>query len=368
MNSKEISRKLTNGKRMSGMGRRQFAKTLLGLGFSLASAAHLTVDDVRAAASDEVPIVHSFEREDPGNPESSMKAVKKNVPADWYENLKHAEKAYNDAGIWRIPGVVSCEVRPGEYGGRNAIITAQVEKSQKDAALEQIPSDVSGVPVEVTVGSNPQLHGCPSGDQGSDIGGGPKCTTGSGSYGTLCSPAIKNNEKHFATAAHLYANTSDESHVYHPGDAKAAIGKKEYDNCNLDLYVADPVNGHEPRMRIEGKSADVVGQYTQDGISDLAANNKNGVKLGANTCETTGQVYTANGYIGPVDKGCSDRGKQVKGEWDGAGGDSGGPTYRYVDIDEVKILSMHHGQDPLNDNSYGFGAYHLTNKSGYWFS
>lgn len=104
------------------------------------------------------------------------------------------------------------------------------------------------------------------------------------------------------------------------------------------------------------------------GISDLAAQGAYASIRGVKTCSSSGEILTANGYIALVDGGCDNRWHQVKGKWTSAGGDSGAAVYRVTGSQSAKILSMNAGHDQYaNDNAYGFGAYHITDQTGYLF-
>lgn len=74
------------------MGRRRFAKTLLRVGFGASTIAGLTIEDVKGAASDQVPIVIGYE---PNKDGTDLHPVTKYVPADWYNDNLHAKKSTN---------------------------------------------------------------------------------------------------------------------------------------------------------------------------------------------------------------------------------------------------------------------------------
>lgn len=71
------------------MGRRRLLRTLASVGFAGSALQYLSIEDIKAASSDEVPIVYGFARTDPDDP-TTLSPRKKMVPADWYSDLQHA--------------------------------------------------------------------------------------------------------------------------------------------------------------------------------------------------------------------------------------------------------------------------------------
>lgn len=348
-----------HSKRVSTMGRRRFLSVLSGLGISGFAAAHLTKGDFEAAASDEVPIVDSLEHKDPTDPTSELVPTKKMVPADWYDDLQQAEQTYQDANLEANPGVMSTEIRPGKYGGENAYIwvglDSENEVTSESTSVDsgEIPEEIDGVKIEVGESG--------VGRQAKAVPVGTRVNTSTSTYGSL-SPGRMGRTGKFATNQHVMAGNG--KYMIKFGDR---IAKVEYIDCQLDLAIGSTLNGYVPG-KIKGfTKPGYGGQYTKAGINDLAARNVTVRKRGARTGVTSGKIKTANGYIGVVDEGCSNRGYQVKGTWYSERGDSGGPVF-HVSNGLTKILSMNTGFDPLvRDTSYGFGSYHIYDKTGYHF-
>jgi len=304
---------------------------------------------------------------------------KKEVPADWYEDVQHAEQAYKNSQIATIIGVVEFDVLPAKYSGRNSQLRVGISKERANEAgkdvedvEEKIPDTVDGVEVVIDYVGVPTLTSCYDNDQGDIVPGGAKVSEVDGGYGSLSAAMYPTccyaPEGRFATNQHIWADKSGyppQYDMYHPEEYDDAIGDIYKDDCELDFVMASGINGHSPTSDIVGTGLTVQEQYTQDGISDLAAQDETATKRGVRTCETSGKIVTANGYIGFVDKGCGDRGHQVKGEWYTDDGDSGSTVYRDIGNGEAAALSMHAGKDPMNGNGFGFGAYWLKEEGGY---
>lgn len=99
------------------MSRRQLLSSLVGVGFTRLTANYLTKDDIDNAASDQVPIVVGFHSEDP---HSERTAHTEYVPADWYNNFRHAIQVKHrlTKTLGQLPGIVSVGVVPGDRGVR----------------------------------------------------------------------------------------------------------------------------------------------------------------------------------------------------------------------------------------------------------
>lgn len=104
MKSDEIKTQRVSNNRVSSIGRRRFLSALVGTGFSLSAAAYLTPEDVAAAAKDEVPIPYAVVADDRESDSPSYSAKKQMVPADWYNDLRRAEKVYENSDFLQRKG------------------------------------------------------------------------------------------------------------------------------------------------------------------------------------------------------------------------------------------------------------------------
>ena len=365
--------RLTN-EGVSGMGRRRFLKAVSAAGLTGASAAWLTADDVVAASSDQVPIVTMFRHEDPTNPEQGVETRVKNVPADWYNQLQHARRVRRSVQAERIDGVVEVDTLPGVYGGRSAKIrvgisreAAQQAGTSLERAMSKIPAQQNGVEIEVREVGLPTTANCYDDDYGDTVPGGAIVKNGDGGYGTLTGGVYDDGYGPvFATNHHIFNDVSDDN-MYHDTTVDDPVGYVYESVCNLDYVLGYTQYGHSASTTIADTGLSIEYQYAKTGIDDLVAQQLSATKRGVRSCETTGTVVSSDGYIGAVDDGCWDREFQVKGEWTIDNGDSGSPAYRQIGTDEAAVLSMNAGRDPLTNNAFGFGAYHLYDEQRiYW--
>lgn len=365
--------KRNNEKRSS---RRTMLKSAGGL--AIAGIGGPMATRVRASPTEDVEITYSYSHKDVHNPEKGINEETKEVPKEWYSELTHARQVRSKKNFEKKPGVQSVSVLPGKYGGQSAKIrvgasekTAEEADKHVDDILGSIPDWSEGVEIEKEEVGIGKSVTCYDSDYGNSVPGGAKVETGDGSaYGTLSGAVYYiGYGPRFATNYHIFNEYDDVAgkKMHHPESTNEAIGEIDIAGCGKDIVVAESINNHTASDEIAGTSLSVVGQYTKDGVDDLIAADKSATKNGVKSCETSGKVVASDGYIGYVDDGCGDRNYQVKGEWTTNPGDSGSAAYRDVGGGEAKVLSMNAGTDPLNGNTYGFGAYHLDDYfSIYW--
>lgn len=195
-------------------------------------------------------------------------------------------------------------------------------------------------------------------------------------YCTMGAQLNKDGNSYFSTCQHIFYNDDPESRKLYNQDDDAAIGDVIESYCTYDFVVAEPINGHTPTYRLanpNGTLSDltIVEQFTKNALHDKVANDEELTKRGVKTCETTGKIRSANGYIGPVDIGCGFRNHQVKwGKDDGDfdPGDSGSIVYQKVGSDQVAVAGTCNGWDPVNKYIvYGQSAYSIKNNKGYTY-
>lgn len=147
-------------------------------------------------------------------------------------------------------------------------------------------------------------------------------------------------------------------------------------NSVLDFPLIDclPINNHKPTHSLadsNGTTSDltIVKQFTQDALQDKMANDENMTKRGITTCETSGTIQSANGYIGYIHDGCSDRYHRLK--WGESGdfddGDSGSIAYQQVGYDQVGVAGTCNGRDPQNGRVFGASAWWINDNHGYTY-
>lgn len=326
-----------HSKRYAGKGRRSFIKSLSGLGFGITTALHLTPEDVRAANNNEVPVVIGFETSS-DNPGEKI-PVTKNVPADWYNDYRHADSVYKRKReeISNVSSVESIWLVPGKYGGRNARIKVTVAKGTASQAYGQIPESIDGVPIEITEVGGYELGTCSTGNYNyghypDDVPGSVQICNGN-VYGTLTGRIYDGNDlnDYFVISNHIYGGRGTEYQdepLYQPESYYDTLGRVEYGHCGYDAMKIRPVNGHNPITRIEDAtpSEDLTGWYSKEGLGDLSADGQSVKKYGCRTGYSQGKIESGDGWSQAY--GCTKYGQLQWGDNDDFDdGDSGSLVY-----------------------------------------
>lgn len=324
-------------KRLSGVGRRNFTKYLLSAGFGAGAIAGLTVEDVKAAASDEVPIVIGYETDEFGE---NLSPVTKRVPADWYNNNQHAKAVHERRapGLLKNPHIKGVGYEPGEYGGKNAQITVTVDAKHKEAAAS-VPDSVEGVPFEVSYGGYANLGACNchSGDYNTwhtddTVPGGMQICNGNGSYGTLTGRAVQNGDEYFLINNHMFGgnNTDHQGEpVYQPDCSSEPLGDVKRGYCRWDAMLINPKNDHDPVSYYEDANPTdrITGFFNRSGLSDIKASGRDIEKYGCTTGRTSGKIKNTDKWTSTY--GCKNKTGQLV--WgtnnDMDDGDSGSLAY-----------------------------------------
>lgn len=362
-----------HSKRTSTMTRRRLLSTLLGVGFSATAAGHLTTDDLKAAATDQIPIVEGFSSDDPKKPVETFTAKKRNVPVDWYNDLQQARKVKEDvlSTYGGLDDVIGIGVKAGTFGGDNASVQVDVLPTNIAESRGTLPETVDEVPIEVNEGSEITPDACNTGDFDYIIPGGVRAIgDDSDGYGTMMSQIYDHHgRQRFATARHLYSGgNANGRNLWHPSKSKTPVGEVVRAHCYDDLVLAVSLNGHAPQRRIEDANPELVnGQFSRDGLSTLQANGERVLKVGCRTCKTGGQIHNVNythfGY------GCTPKHGQVR--WgsgnDSKGGDSGAPVYHQNPNNSsyqwIVSLDLWSGSNATG----GTGAWRIKNRHNYHF-
>lgn len=326
------------------MGRRQLIKTLSTVGFSVAAAAHITADDVKAAASDQVPIVVGYSSgDDPDNPQP----VTKNVPADWYNGYRHATKVHqkHTDRLLDIEGVKSVLFDPGEYGGVSSSLTVLIHRNHEEKARGKIPTEINGVPVEVGLVDGYEL-GCGSlsynsGHYPLECPGSVQVCANDGDVGTLSGRIYDRDtgESYFLVPNHLYTEGDNiapyDEPLYQPNTNYDALGTVAGNDCWYDVLWLDPANAHEPMDEIEDASPSryVNGWFSRAGLSDLKSAGEPVEKYGCRTGRTSGQIESTDAATSFY--GCNTKyGQLAQGDSsDFNDGDSGSMAYHGEPLD-----------------------------------
>ncbi|WP_254768961.1 hypothetical protein [Salinilacihabitans rarus] len=381
-------------KRTSSMSRRRLMQALTGLGMTVGSAVYITPEDVKGASADQVPIVKGHTFAEPGDPTTERVTVKENVPADWYNNLKRAERVQEALKLEEIDEVSLVETRPPEPGGENAYIYVEVAEklateSKKNAGdiVGGIPERSNGIEIEAVV--NERVGYESEDDQESSgskneidveshsatVNPGQAIYTGNGTSGTAGGRVYYDSHDYprFITCHHLWhGEEPDRNNVDVYDSSNVDLGYAINGDCKSDYLVFAPESDVSVSNRVSGGIiADITGEYSQDYVNILAGEGESVEKQGKTTGYTTGELHTANGYVAFVGfEGCDDRSDQVR--WgDGSDfddGDSGSVAwYQWGDdYDENWAVSLNAGtywDSSLSLTVFGSGTWHFPNYS-----
>lgn len=334
-----------------------------------------------------VDIDYALRREELGDRSTPITTETKEVSRDWLDSLRRAERARRAADFESRPYVNEVTLTPPKHGGSGPRLNVGVlENPDSDRypdglstaeARDRVPEKVGEIPVDVFETGAFEL-GCYENDYGEFVPPGAQMESGyDNSYCTLGAALNEDGDRYFSTCQHLFDGDNPTSRNLYNQDEDAAIGDIVESHCQDDFVVAEPINGHSPAGRLAedgGTMSDltVVKQFTKDALQDKIANDENLSKRGVRTCKTSGEIGSANGYIGVVDTGCSDRPHQVKwgSDDDFDDGDSGSVAYQQIGHDQIGIAGVCNGRDPnplASAKVFGTAAWHIEADHGYTY-
>ncbi|WP_254547242.1 hypothetical protein [Halomarina pelagica] len=366
-------------KRCKVMSRRRLMRTLSGLGFSGITASYLTTDDVKAAASDEVPIVVGFHGDDP---HAKRTPFVKYIPADWYNDFRHATDVKDRVGhrFSQKNGVVSVGVIPGDAGGENSRISVRIVEDKYHRTASELPDHVDGVEVVPRKSGVPRPTSCSLDDlrnwTNTYIYGGflVKGDSSERGYGTVSCTGYKNGNSYIITSQHIFNGSDNVGKKLRKADG-TLIGEVRYDRCKEDFAATDITNGFGYARAIWDSGYNGIrGNFSYDGLGDLRRNGARPQKVGQRTCRTTtagitaiaSTVYTS--FFGCLPKPYSVWLVDNSSSNDYKPGDSGSMSY-YESPNNSSycwLISLCNYEDPDSDDFFGLGCYRM-NEFGYQF-
>ncbi|USZ69076.1 hypothetical protein NGM10_04895 [Halorussus salilacus] len=330
-------------------------------------------------------IDYALRREKLGDTSSPLTMETKEVSKDWYQSLRKAEQIREQTNFESRSYVTEVDLIPPKHGGsgpkievgilQNTEKTAGPELPSSQKAREEIPAEIDGVPVDVHETGSFEL-GCYETDYGEYVPTGAEMEAGyNDTHCTMGAPLHKDGKMYFSTCQHIFYKDDPLTRKLYNQDEDEAIGDVVDQHCRDDFVAAEPINGHEPTYSLadsNGTTTDltIVKQFTKDALQDKIANDENLTKRGITTCETSGKIRSANGYIGYIQDGCSDRNHRLK--WGKSGdfddGDSGSIAYQQVGHDQVGVAGTCNGRDPAaNGRVFGASAWWIEDNHGYTY-
>lgn len=384
-----------------GISRRRLLSSLVGVGFTKATASYLTESDIRASASDQVPIVVGHYSDDPHGDRSHETTY---VPADWYNDFRHATrmKARLADRIGHKPGIVSVGVVPGKIGGDNSRVIVR-KKNGLGAASNQIPDEIEGVPVNLetvegfqpatTVGqpaidearksgwefgtaSEYQASGCSAqlrnwNSSYSSIYGGYAVKGDSNTpTGTVGGAAFRNGNRYLVCSHHIFSGSNANGKtVRHPDGTR--LGTVKRSKCKEDFAMVSLSSDYTIQRDISYSGySGVTGHYTYDGLSNLMSRGANTYKVGRTTCRTSFSKITSIADTIFTAPGCIPKPYAVfhKGANGQKGGDSGAISFHQSPRNSRNcwLISLMNYIDSATSSVFGTGIYRLAD-FGYGF-
>lgn len=359
-------------------------------GMSSVAASQLTVEDVKATDSDQVRI-----------PLDTEGKYKTNVPADWYEMLKDAEKAKEEITKEFINSepVVSVGHDAGQYGGENPRVTVGIDPDhgKADEKRGEVPERRRGIEVETEDEKPGQAHDCDPAfwDSDSYPGGLIGYFQDNSSSGGLCTftSQLVNGSRWqrdygWSMSAHCLP---DGKCVPSDWDGDMELVHKDPDTGNyVKLGRAWFVDPHKDFVAVEAYDSidslsevanpeypgsvgrhDISGTLTREGLSDLAADGTTFVNRGASSCTTEGTIESVNNeqafWADCADYTLED---QVRGYYEGTSGDSGSLVYteRLPQADYNRFAShAHTGSAGSTSVDFGPAGYALREDRNMWW-
>lgn len=354
-----------------GMSRRQLLSSLVGVGFTRLTANYLTKDDIDNAASDQVPIVVGFHSEDP---HSERTAYKEYVPADWYNDFRHAIRVKHrlTKTLGRVPGIVSIGVIPGDRGGENARLVVRIRSEVVEMVLGEIPVHVDDIKIDVeSVGGVTPLSCARSlqnwdSAQTSIYGGYEVRGDAANPIGSVGAPAFKNGTRYLATTQHIFAgNDSTGKSLTHPDGT--TLGTVKAARCNEDYAMVRLNSPYRIERTIRHSGYDgIIGYYSRDGVADLKSRQVKTQKVGQTTCRTSFARIQSTAETIYAGSGCLPKPYSVVHKANRSNGlsegDSGSISFREAPNNTNKcwLISFMNYEDPKADTVFGVGLYRVA--------
>lgn len=385
-----------HSKRLTGMTRRRMFKALVAAGFSSAAASRITVNDVKAAESNQVPVALDTE----GN---SIVMV----DSDWYDWLASAKKARSKVRSKWLDhrDVVGIWLTSGGSGQGNPHIDVELDghSGSKEETRGKIPEYKDGIKVNVSeVGERRSLsQKCATPDCYDDKDFYPELPGGvaveaypageNEGCGTLAPWVVDLEGTHeysgcWITAAHMFCNR-DTNNAYHYGQKIGDVVTGRSSPYDYDFVAIEPVSGVYALDEIRdannaSKNYEIGGTITKDGVHTSENKGYTVHKHGIGNCHQDGNIKGDGDLQTQSADICGDPDSTFHGqirwgdEFDATDGDSGSAAFINDPNDENNyfVLSLCNFSSgllaPEHGKSYiaGTAGHVIENKFGFRFT
>lgn len=393
-----------HSKKEHKLTRRRIMKYLTAAGMTPVAASRITVDDVKAADSDQVPISLDVEGE-----------IKKNVPADWYDQLIKTRDVRDRVGNnhGHRKSVISVGYSGGE-GTENPhlVITFNKNSDQKEKDKSETPEERDGIEIKKQEVEPPEPHNCPDSTRydlicddydcrplpvGDNIPGGTLADityVGHG-WGGITSRTMDNNATYhnsWMITAHQANCAANRENVYHQpakdGGEGYKIGELAEVHPQYAVAIIEATRGVDddilPSPYVHESSnihsGDVYGPIentmSQDGVDIWRREERLVFRYGPRSCYADGKIQTIDKNYSVDDSlgWCASEIKEVikMKNMESDSGDSGSLEWGYYSPDDVYLgISMHITSESggllSGPTSVGTAGYRINNDLGYYW-
>lgn len=345
-------------KKLNRLTRRRLMKYLSAAGVSIATVQNITVDDVKAADTDQIPIALDTQ----GN-------IIKNVSADWYDRVVHANDVRDKiaANHGDRPSVIGVGYDPASEP--NVVIHFHEESESKEKDKGETPNQKDGVTVKKEE-VNPKPTACPSEpetcleydcrtiEEGKDIPAGTLAEVpyAPGTWGGITSRIRDNNHEHdhgWLISAHQDSSCGDgyRPDVYHQprDDGGYKIGEIVEVYPNYGAAVVHPTRGISDDIHASPYVADstniidgdrygpIQATMSKDGVRTWRDNDYSVFRYGPSTCYDDGEVLDIYQDYSVTSDSCGEQtlheSIHITNEVDD--GDSGSLAFGYYSPDDI---------------------------------
>jgi len=293
--------------------RRRIMEVAIATGMTPLAASQLTVEDVKAADSDQTPIPLDVEG----------KSITY-VPSDWYDHLQTAKDVQNEMEerFFNKDSVNAISINAGSVSGENPHVKIKLNEnsSAKEERRGEIPEEKDGVKIETSEVDPGVTALCSDPEYNSDEdmpGGGVRVYpvqddgTAGPRAGCLSPQMIRSSSGvtyGWGISMHLTESCPDEmespvflTHKVDGENAKTSFAKAIIWDPQLDFVffkekgIANPSPNACLRDSINQDCQQIDGTLTLDGLSTIASRSDELFKMrGVPTCQSTGDVGDVN--------------------------------------------------------------------------
>jgi hypothetical protein len=390
-----------NSKKESKLTRRRILKYLTAAGMAPSAAANITVDDVKAADSDQVPISIDVDGE-----------IIEHVPADWYDRVVHTrdvrDKLARNHGRKESILAIGYDPATRDRGQPAVKIHFEREHKNKEQDQKEVPDKRDGVPIEKEERQPPKPTACTEYEtcieydcrplpEGTNIPAGGlfevRWLGESSGWGSHTSRMMDQNAEYnscWMFCAHQAVGCNDAGEIYHQPKNGGGYKVDEVVEINpyYDMAIIEPTRGveddilpspyvHESSDLQDGdRYGPIENTMHEDGVAKWADEGREVFRYGAKTCYSDGVIgglYENYSVDDENSNYCASEIREVvetNGESDD--GDSGSLMWGYYEPDDAYLgIAMNFSGSPggIIEPSYALGTagYRIYQDLGYYW-